>query len=50
MDINMLRECVNCKYSRGIGSDVWCGHNPRGDESYMNKTDCPYFRWIEKYE
>lgn len=40
-----MRECVNCKYSKGIGSDVWCGHDPKGKESYMFETDCPYFRW-----
>ena len=40
-----MRECVNCKYSKGSGSDVWCGHNPKGDEAYMFETDCPYFRW-----
>ena len=46
----MMRECVNCVYSRGLGSDVWCGHDPKGNESYMFETDCPYFRWIEKNE
>ena len=46
----MMRECIHCVHSRGLGSDVWCGHNPRGDESYMFETDCPYFRWIEKNE
>lgn len=25
--------------------DVWCGHDPKGKESYMFETDCPYFRW-----
>lgn len=40
-----MKECVDCKYSRGIGSDVWCGHKPTGKETYMPKkdTDCPYY-------
>lgn len=41
-----MRECVNCKYSRGLGSDVWCGHDPKGKESYMFETDCPYYKDI----
>lgn len=43
-----MRECINCKHSRGLGSDVWCSHNPKGNESYMSETDCPYYeevRW-----
>ena len=41
-----MRECVNCKYGKGSGSDVWCGHNPKGKESYMFETDCPYYKNI----
>ena len=41
------RECINCKYSRGLGSDVWCGHKPQGKESYMSETDCIYFEWSD---
>lgn len=44
------RECVNCQHSRGLGSDVWCGHDPKGKESYMRETDCPYFEWFEYKE
>lgn len=44
------RECVNCRHSRGLGSDVWCGHDPKGKESYMCETDCPYFEWFEYKE
>ena len=51
-----MRECNNCKFGRGIGSDVWCGHEPKGNESYMYDTDCPYwttmnhatYEWSEK--
>ena len=42
-----MRECVNCKYGKGIGSDVWCGHDPKGKESYMFETDCPYYKNID---
>ena len=40
-----MKECVNCVYSRGIMSDVWCGHKPKGKETYMptKDTDCPYY-------
>lgn len=41
------RECINCKFSCGGGSDVWCEHEPPGKESYMCETDCPYFEWSE---
>lgn len=44
------RECVNCKYSRGGGSDVWCNHNPKGKETYMVETDCPYFEGNKYYK
>lgn len=30
-----MRECINCIYSKGLGSDVWCEHNPKGKESYI---------------
>lgn len=43
----MIRECVNCRYGKGIGSDVWCGHDPKGKESYMFETDCPYYKNID---
>ena len=43
----MMRECVNCKYGKGLGSDVWCGHDPKGKESYMFETDCPYYKNID---
>lgn len=36
-----MRECVNCKYSRGIGSDVWCD---KGYETtYMQETECEHY-------
>ena len=41
-----MKECVNCKYGKGIGSDVWCGHDTKGKESYMFETDCPYYKNI----
>lgn len=44
----MIRECVNCKYGMGGGSDVWCTHKPKGKESYMCETDCIYFEWWKK--
>lgn len=40
--MKMIRECVNCKKSRGGGSDVWCGEG-HPYESYMHETECPYF-------
>lgn len=43
-----MRECTNCKYGIGIGSDVWCGHEPKGNESYMCDTDCPYWETMDK--
>lgn len=43
-----MRECNNCKHSGGIGSDVWCNHNPKGNESYMFETDCPYYEYHDR--
>lgn len=43
----MLREYVSCKYSRGIGPDVWYGYNLKENELYMSEADCSYFRWLE---
>lgn len=39
-----MRECINCEYSRGIGSDVWCGDGHTEYETYMRETDCPYYK------
>lgn len=47
----MIRECIHCKKSRGLGSDVWCSEHPY--ESYMCETECPYFeinRTVNKNE
>lgn len=38
-----MRECINCKKSRGLGADVWCGEGHTEYESYMRETDCPYW-------
>ena len=27
-----MRECINCKHSMGMGSDVWCEHKPEGKQ------------------
>lgn len=43
-----MRECINCKYGIGGGSDVWCGHEPKGKESYMHDTDCPYWKTMDE--
>lgn len=40
--LKMIRECIHCKKSRGLGSDVWCSEG-HPYESYMRETDCPYF-------
>ena len=47
----MIRECGNCLFSRGIGSDVWCEHEPPGKTTYMARqdTDCPYYEPIPIY-
>lgn len=38
----MIRECIHCKKSRGLGSDVLCSEG-HPYESYMRETECPYF-------
>lgn len=42
-----MRECVNCKHSRGLGSDVWCGKGHKEYTTYMIETDCPYFEEMD---
>lgn len=37
-----MKDCTDCKKSRGLGSDVWCGDG-HPYESYMHETKCPYF-------
>jgi hypothetical protein len=37
------RLCVNCKHSRGVGFDFWCGEGHIEYERYLAETDCPYF-------
>lgn len=36
-----MRECINCKHSCGLGSDVWCGKGYKS--TYMMETDCPEY-------
>lgn len=38
----MIRECIHCKKSRGLGSDVGCSEG-HPYTSYMRETECPYF-------
>lgn len=39
-----MKECVNCKHGRGMGSDVWCGKGHTTYETYMQETNCPFYK------
>jgi len=41
------RLCTNCKHSRGLGYDFWCGEGHIKYEKYFAETDCPYFEVMD---
>ena len=41
------RLCTNCKHSRGLGYDFWCGEGHIKYEKYLAETDCPYFEVMD---
>lgn len=39
------RFCKDCKYTKGIGFDFWCGEGHTEYEVFMGETNCPYYKF-----
>ena len=39
------RFCKDCKYTRGIGYDFWCGEGHTEYEAFFGETNCPYYEF-----
>lgn len=39
------KRCVDCKYTKGIGYDFWCGEGHTEYEVFGAETNCPYFEY-----
>ena len=39
------RFCKDCKHTRGIGYDFWCGEGHIEYEVFMGETNCPYYEF-----
>lgn len=39
-----MKRCTDCKYTKGIGFDFWCGEGHTKYES-LGETDCPYYEY-----
>ena len=39
------KRCTNCKYTRGIGFDFWCGEGHTEYEVIGAETNCPYYEY-----
>ncbi|MBR3208744.1 MAG: hypothetical protein IKF82_00590 [Bacilli bacterium] len=39
------KQCTNCKYTKGIGYDFWCGEGHTEYEVFGAETNCPYYEY-----
>lgn len=39
------KRCTDCKYTRGIGYDFWCGEGHTEYEVFGAETNCPYYEY-----
>lgn len=39
------RFCKDCKYTKGIGYDFWCGEGHTEYEVFAGETNCPYYKY-----
>ena len=37
--------CKDCRYSKGIGYDFWCGEGHTEYEVFTGETKCPYYEF-----
>lgn len=39
------KRCTDCKHTKGIGYDFWCGEGHTEYEVFIGETNCPYFEY-----
>lgn len=39
------KRCTDCKHTRGIGYDFWCGEGHTEYEVFGAETNCPYYEY-----
>jgi len=39
------KRCTDCKHTKGIGYDFWCGEGHSEYEVFGAETNCPYFEY-----
>ncbi len=39
------KRCPDCKHTKGIGYDFWCGEGHTEYEVFIGETNCPYFEY-----
>ena len=39
------KRCTDCKYTKGIGYDFWCGEGHTEYEVFGAETNCPYYEY-----
>ena len=39
------KRCTDCKHTKGIGFDFWCGEGHTEYEVFIGETNCPYFEY-----
>lgn len=40
-----MKRCCDCRYTRGIGYDFWCGEGHTEYEVFGAETNCPYYEY-----
>ena len=39
------KRCTDCKYTKGVGFDFWCGEGHTEYEVFGAETNCPYYEY-----
>ena len=39
------KRCTDCKYTKGIGYNFWCGEGHTEYEVFIGETNCPYYEY-----
>ena len=41
------KRCTDCRYTKGIGYDFWCGEGHTEYEVFGAETNCPYYEYYD---
>lgn len=41
------KRCTDCRYTKGIGFDFWCGEGHTEYEVFAGETNCPYYEYFD---